>query len=378
MDFEFSDEQTTIRELAGRILDGEATSERAKVHEASGLPYDALVWSKLADAGLLGIALPEAQGGMGYGFAELCVLLEEVGRRVAPVPVFESLVSVGLTLAEFGTTEQRERWLPGIAVGTCIATIAASDAHSGERTPPSTTARADAAGFVLEGTKRFVVLAEQAGLMLVPACDAERTRWFLLEPDQPGVQVTRTLTTLGLAAYDVVLDAVHVGADRVLGGIECDGDAVAAWLKDRELIAAAALQVGVSAGALDMTAAYVRERLQFGVPIGSFQAVQHRCADCFIDLQAMRWTMWSAAWRVAEGRGATDEARVAKFWACEGGTRIANAAMHLHAGIGSDVDYPIHRYFLWSKAIELRRGSATRQLVALGDDLAEAGIQEQA
>jgi alkylation response protein AidB-like acyl-CoA dehydrogenase len=136
--------------------------------------------------------------------------------------------------------------------------------------------------------------------------------------------------------------------------------------------------VGVSDKAIEITAGYTREREQFGVPIGSFQAVQHRLADAFIDLEAMRWTTWRAVWSLAAGLPAARQARVAKFWAAEAGSRIANACIHLHGGLGSDVDYPIHRYFIWSKAIELALGGAGPQLVRLGSDMAVTGPQEAA
>jgi alkylation response protein AidB-like acyl-CoA dehydrogenase len=148
------------------------------------------------------------------------------------------------------------------------------------------------------------------------------------------------------------------------------------WLHERALVASAVLQAGVSERALRMTADYVRERVQFGVPIGSFQAVQHRCADGFIDLEALRWSAWRAAWRLAEGLPAAREAAVAKFWAADAGSRIANAALHLHGGLGADVDYPIHRYFLRSKALELCLGGAAPQLAWLGSELARSGPKE--
>jgi alkylation response protein AidB-like acyl-CoA dehydrogenase len=132
----------------------------------------------------------------------------------------------------------------------------------------------------------------------------------------------------------------------------------------------------VSERALEITSGYVREREQFGVPIGSFQAVQHRSADGFIDLAAMRWTTWRAAWKLSEGLPAERETAVAKFWAADGGSRIANSAQHLHGGIGVDLDYPIHRYFVWSKALELTLGGATAHLVRLGRDMAQSGPQE--
>jgi alkylation response protein AidB-like acyl-CoA dehydrogenase len=127
-----------------------------------------------------------------------------------------------------------------------------------------------------------------------------------------------------------------------------------------------------------MTSGYVSERVQFGVPIGSFQAVQHRSADAFMDVLAMRWVMWRAASKLAAGEEATREALVAKFWAADAGGRVVNATQHLHGGIGADVDYPIHRYFLWSKSLELALGSATEQLAVLGADMARTGPREEA
>jgi alkylation response protein AidB-like acyl-CoA dehydrogenase len=157
--------------------------------------------------------------------------------------------------------------------------------------------------------------------------------------------------------------------------LPADGVEVVRWLHARALTALAALHVGVCDRALAITAAYTRERIQFGVPIGIFQAVQHREADAFIDLEAMRWTTWRAVLRLAEELPAEREARVAKFWAADAGPRIANAALHLHGGTGSDVDYPIHRYFLWSKALELALGGASAQLAALGADIATRGLE---
>lgn len=370
MEFDFSDEQNTIRELARQILSAEATPERAKVLEASGDGYDTGVWRTIAEAGLLGIPVPEEHGGMGYDFGALCVLLEEVGRQVVAIPVFDTLVLGALPIAEFGTAEQKSEWLPRIVSGEAIVSGALTDPKSGELYPPATVARPEGDGYVLEGAKRFVTLAGDCAAMLVPAALDGKTAWFFVEPGAPGVRVESNMKNTGMPGSEVTFDGVAVAATARLGGPDADGDAIAEWLEQRALVAAAALQVGVSAGALDITANYTREREQFGVPIGSFQAVQHRCADAYIDLEAMRWTMWRAAWQITAGRLSVEDARIAKFWAADGGSKIADAAIHLHGGIGSDVDYPIHRYYLWSKSIELRFGGATAQLIRLGADMA--------
>jgi alkylation response protein AidB-like acyl-CoA dehydrogenase len=142
------------------------------------------------------------------------------------------------------------------------------------------------------------------------------------------------------------------------------------------LVALCATHVGVAQKALEITSAYVSERIQFGVPIGTFQAVQHRAADGYVDVEAMRWVTWRAAWKLSRGLPAERETMVAKFWCAEGGSRVVNSAQHLHGGIGVDLDYPVHRYFLWSKALEISLGSAAPQLARLGRDMARTGPQE--
>jgi alkylation response protein AidB-like acyl-CoA dehydrogenase len=376
MDFAFSEEQEAIRALAAEILGAEMTQERLKAAEREVDWIDAGLWKQLAAANLLGVAIPESYGGMGMGFIELCVLLQEVGRAVAPGPWLATLVHGALPLADFGTEAQRKAWLPCVAAGSAKLAAALEDAGSAEGTPPATRARAGGAGFVVDGTKCAVPGAGGADLLLVPASDARGVGVYLVDPRARGVSVSASLTSTGEPLFDVTLSGVQVGADARLGGPDADGTAILRWLGPRSLTAIAALQAGVSERALRITADYVKERVQFNVPIGSFQAVQHRTADGFIDLEAMRWTVWRAAWRLASGLPAERDAAVAKFWAAEGGSRIANAGLHLHGGLGSDVDYPIHRYFLWSKALELQGGGASATLASLGRDLVHTGPGE--
>ncbi len=375
MDFAFTEEQQSIRDLARGILEKEATQERLRAAERTAEWSDAALWRQLAAANLLGIAIPEAHGGMGMGFLELCVLLEELGRAVAPSAAFGALVLGALPLTEFGSAAQQKAWLPRVAGGEVLLTAALDDAGSADVTAPATRARREGGGFVLDGAKRFVPCARSAGAMLIPARSDAGVAVFLVAPSAPGVEIVGRVTSTGEPLFDVTLSGVRVGADAQL---PADGAAILRWLWPRALTALAAVQAGVSDRALAITAQYTRERAQFGIPIGTFQAVQHREADAFIDLEAMRWTLWRAAYRLAEGLPAEREARVAKIWAAEGGSRVANAALHLHGGLGSDVDYPIHRYFLWSKGLELALGGASAQLAALGADLAQHGLQELA
>jgi len=376
VNFAFTEEQEAIRALASEILAAEMTAERIKAAEREAAWIDAALWQKLAEANLLGVSIPERFGGMGMGFLELCVLLQEVGRAVAPGPWLATLVHGALPLAEFGSDAQRSAWLPRVAAGAAQLAAALEDAGSADGAPPATRARREAGGLVLDGAKRGVLGAGSADLLLVPASEEHGLGIYLVDPKARGVALTASVTSTGEPLFDVTLSGVRVSEDARLGGAEADGAAILRWLAPRALTAVAALQAGVSDSALRITAGYVKERVQFGVPIGSFQAVQHREADGFIDLEALRWTLWLAAWRLAEGLPAERDAAVAKFWAAESGSRIASASLHLHGGLGSDVDYPIHRHFLWSKALELQGGGASASLARLGADLAETGPGE--
>lgn len=378
MDFNFNENQIVVRDLARGILDKEVTPERIKMVHADPDCCDRTLWSTLAAAGLLGVVVPEHLGGMGFGIAEACVLLHEIGRVVAPVPALATLVLGGLPIAEFGTAAQQEEWLVPAAAGETILTAALVDAGSSDSSRPATTARPRGDGWELDGQKDFVPAVHLAQRMLVPAATPEGAGVFLVNPRADGIALTRHQTSSGEPLFSVQLSGVRVERHDLLGGDARSGGEQATWIHERALVAVCAMQVGVSEKALEITSNYVREREQFGVPIGSFQAVQHRSADCFIDLTAMRWATWRAAWKLACGLRAARETAVAKFWAAEAGSRIANAAQHLHGGIGVDIDYPIYRYFLWSKALELCLGGATSHLARLGQDMARTGPQELA
>jgi alkylation response protein AidB-like acyl-CoA dehydrogenase len=377
MEFSFSEEQNMLRDLAREILEKEVTPELCKEVDGGDEWFHEGLWRSLAEANLLGLAVPEENGGMGFGMIELCVLLEEIGRTVAPLPVYPSLVLGGLPLAEFGTPEQKQQWLEGIATGETIFSGAQfADERGSVYDDPGVSASQEDAGWVLDGRRGLVQAARIAKRILVPARSPGGMSLFLVDPSAEGVSLEARRVTNREPVYELGLDRVRVAGDALLGGQDGRGAEILGWLRERATLATCALHVGVCERAIQLTADYVREREQFGVPIGSFQAVQHRLADNFMDVEAMRWTLWRAAWRIAEGLPAAREVAVAKFWAAEGGSRIVSSAQHLHGGFGVDLDYPIHRYFLWSKTLELNLGSATPQLARLGADMARTGPQE--
>jgi alkylation response protein AidB-like acyl-CoA dehydrogenase len=369
VDFSFSEDQKDLRDLARKILEERSTHERLKAIEAGQDRFDRALWDELAKASLLGIVVPEAFGGSGLGFFELCILLEEIGRTVAKVPVLATAVGA-LALAESGSEEQQRRWLPAVTSGEAVLAPALSEPDFADPAAPLTVARADRGGFRLDGVKCFVPAAHLAKLLLVPArLDASRTGIFLLDPAASGVRLERQETTNRDLECRITLSGVRVPQSDLLGDPARGGD-VQRSMVERMVVGLCAIQLGVTERALRSTAAYMSERRQFDRPIGSFQAAHTRAADAFIDVETIRLTTWEAASRIAAGRPDPEATAIAKFFASEAAYRVVYAALHLHGGIGSDVDYPVHRYYLWAKQIELGFGAAEEQLRKLGAALA--------
>jgi hypothetical protein len=372
MDFAFTDDQTALRELALQIIADHATHERQRAVDASPEGYDRTLWEALAKADLLGVAIPAAYGGSGLGWIELALLLEAVGRHCAAVPAWATLVCGALPLAEFGNAAQREHWLPRVARGESLLTAALIDTDSETPSDPSVRARRDGARWRFTGVKLCVPFAHVADLVLVPArtSDAALTV-FLLDPQASGARLEAQRTTQGEPHFRLDLSGASCPADAVLGARD-GGRPIVEWLVERALAGLCALEIGVVERALRLTASYTSTREQFGKPIAKFQAVAQRAADAYIDVEAIRWTTWQAIWRLAAGLPAREAIAIAKFWVGEGGHRVVYAAQHLHGGIGVDLDYPLHRSYLWSKQIELTLGSATQHLAWLGARMAEA------
>jgi alkylation response protein AidB-like acyl-CoA dehydrogenase len=364
MDFTFTEEQATISQLAREIFERRATPERLTELEAGEFRYDAALWNELAAVDLLGTALPESVGGTGGGFVELAVLLAEVGWSVAPVPAYPTLLLGADPIARHGSPEQHRRFLPGVVDATRVLTAGLHEPGRSDPANPTTTARRDGPNWRLDGAKELVPAAQLADTLLIPATiDDGAVGLFVLAADAPGVDIRAVTTTTREPHSDVFLDgAIVSNADRLEGP-----DSLVSSLYTRALVGLCAIQLGVSDRALQIAAEYTSGREQFGRPIGSFQAVQQRMADGFIDVEAIRWTTWHAAWLIAQGRPAERAARIAKFWAADAGARVAATTQHVHGGIGIDTTYPLHRYFLWAKQNELTLGSASQQLAHLGN-----------
>ncbi|MFE9135362.1 acyl-CoA dehydrogenase family protein [Streptomyces sp. NPDC007355] len=343
MDFTPTEEQEAARQLAGRILADLATHERLR---AAGTGTDAELWKALCAAGLPG-AVEET------GLLGLVLILEEQGRVTAQVPLAASCVYGILAVARHGTEEQRARLLPGLRDGTTVV-VGAFPA------PGTVTAR----GGRLYGAVDWVPWLRDATHVLVP--DGDRALWLVRAED--AARVDPVELTAPWSAARLVLDGAQ--AER-LGERGAYEDVLAA-----ARIAFAGMQAGVCAGSLARAVEHTSVREQFGRPLSTHQAVQLRAADAHMDTEAIRVTVYEAAWRFDEGLDAAGAALTAGWWASEAGKRVVHAGQHLHGGTGADLDHPVHRHFLWGRQLDAYLGCGTELLAELGDFLAEGDGHE--
>jgi 3-oxocholest-4-en-26-oyl-CoA dehydrogenase beta subunit len=373
MNFAFTDEQLAVSEAAHGVFTGLVDPDRVHAVEQTEDRVDRELWRALGDADLLGLAVPETQGGAGYGLTEVGLLLQAQGAVVAPVPLWATLVLGALPIASFGTEAQQSRWLPGVVAGETLLTAALTGtAASPTSRPPVAASPVPDGGWALNGTELAVPQAHVAARVVVPAHTAEGgVLLALVDPAASGVRLERTVTTNREIHPHLHVSDVKVGADEVLAGPGPEGRPALQHTLLAATVALCALQVGVCEAALRQTAAFLNGRQQFGRPLSTFQGTLLRAADAAIDIEAMRVTWQNAAWRFDTGRDASDAARVAKWQASERGQRAVHATQHLHGGIGADVKYPIHRYFLWGKQLELLLGGPSVQLSHLGRHIAE-------
>jgi alkylation response protein AidB-like acyl-CoA dehydrogenase len=337
-------DQRSLVELADQILRARSANEQLAAVEASESRVDERLWSELASAGLLGLAVPEAHGGAGLGLTEVCLFLEQVGRRVAPVPCWESSLAV-LAVARFGSDDQQARWLPGAAAGTTRLTVAIDLTAA-----PSTR--------IVDGALDGPALLVPAGLFAAAA--VVQTDDGLWLADLTGVQRAGVETTTHALAADVTFS--RTPAERLAGD--------AGWLLDAARVALAAGQLGNTDEGVCEAASYLSAREQFGRQLATFQAVSQQLGDAYCDVQAMRATLWQAVWTLEQQPTARREVDVATWWATDAGLRVQAAVQHLHGGIGADTTYPVHRRLLWALQTDALLGGASRQLASLGSQLA--------
>ncbi|MBV9484775.1 MAG: acyl-CoA/acyl-ACP dehydrogenase [Frankiaceae bacterium] len=348
MNLSLDETQNDLAGLAAQIMAGRGKPEQIEATEATEDAFDRDLWRELAEAGLLGVSIPEEYGGLGFGSVELGLVCEQLGRVVAPIPLVATGAAAQL-IAACGTDEQRQRWLPGIAAGSVVMAVAA----------PQSVVELVANGDTASGVVVGVAWAHVADAVLIP----HNGSVLALDPKAAGVTAERAVTTGREVALTLTLD--NAATDRI-------GDSgAAAVLQQRWLTALAATQAGVTDGALRMAASYTSTREQFEKPLSTFQSVALKAADGYLDTTAIQFAARQAAWTLDQGLDATLAVLTAAWWAAEGGQHCVHITQHLHGGMGADVTYPVHRYFLWGKQIEMLTGGASALLAELGDALVD-------
>jgi alkylation response protein AidB-like acyl-CoA dehydrogenase len=334
MDFGLSDDQRDIQRTARELLSQRASPERVREHAEAGTTDDGL-WRELCELGWPGIALPEEHGGQGLGSIELSILCEELGRTLAPVPFLPTVLAATL-IDHAGSPEQRERWLPGLASGELKGAL----------------------GSTVEGAAELVIGGVEADVIVLVDEDAGAR---LLTPDQvelvPSPSIDPTRSAARISGAD---DAGEALTGDVAGGI------------DRALVAISSELVGVCDRAVEMTVAYVKERKQFGVPVGSFQAVSHRCAQMLLETEKARSTAANAAWAAdADPAQLAEAAAMAKAAASDAGREVTGSAIQAHGGIGFTWEADVHWLYKRAYIDAALLGGAKRHRARLAAILAD-------
>jgi alkylation response protein AidB-like acyl-CoA dehydrogenase len=365
MDFTTTEAAADLGGLVRTITESVCTPEHQRALDALSERFDRDLWAKLVEADVLSAAAPESVGGGGFGVLEQTAVLTALGRQLAAVPYLESVVAAAGAIVQFGSDALRTEWAAPAVAGDKIHTVALA----GEMGQGPVQAQPAGDGHRLTGTRTLVSYGPVADAYLVPAETGSGVSVFVVAATEPGVTVSSLNTTGKGSVAHLELQDVAVDGTRVLGGAQ-----VAEWLTTRATLGRTAYQLGVLERALELTATYAREREQFDRPIGSFQAVSSRLADGYIDVKGLRLTLTQAAWRLSEDLPADIDVASAAFWAAEAGHRVAHTAVHVHGGVGIDMDHPVHRYFLAAKQSEFILGSATGQLLRIGRELADTPV----
>jgi alkylation response protein AidB-like acyl-CoA dehydrogenase len=359
MDFAFSPDQELLRKSARAFLAETMTPATVRLLWDDPRGEHEQAWKEMAQLGWLGLALSEAYGGSALGMIETAILLEEMGRVAAPGPYLPTVLAAR-AIEEAGNDAQKRRWLGAFAAGEARATVAFVDADLDWRPDTmGTRATRTPKGWVLSGRKQFVPWAHIADVLLVPAWTPDGLTLFLVEPAAVGLTLDPTpVMDLGTRLANVALDEVVVGDDAVLGASGQAGARLAALLR-YGAVGAAAEMLGAARRCLDMAVGYAKVREQFGQPIGSFQAIRHKCAEMLLEVENSHAAVYYAAWALdAKAEDAEVAASVAKAYVGEAARKVCGEAIQVHGGIGFTWEHDLHLYFKRAKALEAMYGDA--------------------
>ncbi len=371
MNLTLSEEQEILKTSARGYLANKFPKKVVKGLEATDAGYSAEIWKEMADMGWMGLMFPEKYGGANMSFLDLAVLLEEMGRACVPGPFFSTVVLGGLPILEFGTDEQKQKYLPGIASGKLIFTLALTEPEAGyDATSIAVKATKSGSDYVISGTKLFVPDAHIADYVLCVACSGQgkvedSITIFIVDAKNPNINKTLLNTIASDKLFEVVFDNVMVPGVNVLGMLNGGWPEVQRII-ERNAVAKCCDMVGGMQRVLEMTVDYAKDRKQFDRPIGSFQIIQHYCSDIATDVDGMRLSTYQAGWMLAENLPCKMEIAIAKAWASQASVRIMSLAHQIHGAIGLTMEHDLHYYTRRAKADEVTFGDATahREVVA--------------
>lgn len=372
MNLAFSEEQEMLKKMAHDFLTDKFPKTVVKELEGSELGYSPELWKEMAGLGWMGLVLPEKYGGSGMGFLDLAVLLEEMGKACLPGPFFSTVILGGMTIADAGSEEQKQKYLPKIASGEMFFTLALTEPSAQyDADAIETKATADKDDYVINGTKLFVPDAHIANYMLVAARTDEKAKaekgisLFIVDGKSPGISSSVLKTIANDKLCEVVFKGVKVPKENLLGKLNEGWDEIQKLIQ-RAAVAKCCEMVGCIQQALDMTVSYAKERKQYDRPIGSFQVIQHYCADMATDVDGTRLATYQAAWMLSEGLPCAKEIAIAKAWAGEACQRVMALAHQIHGAIGVTIDHDLQYYTRRAKAAEVSFGDASfyREVVA--------------
>ena len=377
MDLDFSEEQEMLREMVRGVCSTYSSLETVRAVEDDPIGYPPELWQQLAALDLTGLMIPEAYGGSGMTALEGAIVYEELGRALAPTPHFVSAILSAGVLLRAGSDDQKQAWLPRIAKGDAIATVAWLEPKGGFGPKGvRATATADGEAFVLSGTKWHVPFAAAATQLVVLARTGDAPTdvdLFLVDPEAEGVTRTQMFSIASDCQYEVVLDGVRVSAaDRI-------GDAGTGWATwdaviTEGLVYLAAQAIGGAQYALEITNQYAKDREQFDKPLGAFQAISHYLADAATAVNGGRILAYEAAWALAEGKDIAGLAPMAKMFACSTFRDTTAMAQQVFGGVGFTLEYDIQLYFRRAKALQI----GWLDDAALGEAIAAQVLDEPA
>jgi len=362
MDFALSEEQEMLRRAARDFLEDKCPKTLVREMETDEKGYSPALWQEMAGLGWMGLPFPESCGGSGMGFIDLAVLLEEMGRACLPAPFLSSVALGGLTILDAGSEAQKQQYLSRIASGDAIFTLALTEASARyDAASIAVTATAENDSYVIDGTKLFVPDAHIADYLLCVARTSQKGNTedgltiFIVDAPSPGLSHSILKTISSDKLCEVVFDRVEVPAENVLGQPGKGWEVVRRTI-ERGAVAKCCDLVGVVQRVLEMTLDYAKERRQFDRPIGSFQVIQHYCAQMATDVDATRFSTYQAAWMLSEGLPCSKEVAIAKAWAGEAYERVVTLAHQIHGAIGCTIDHDLQFYTKRGKAAQLSFG----------------------